>query len=56
MKGFQGGRFYINEWREMFAAGMMTSVDFNRDGNNDVALIAKNSIVMVFTSSGQGER
>jgi hypothetical protein len=40
--------------KHVFAAGMMTSVDFNRDGNNDVALIANNSIVMVFTSSANG--
>ena len=40
--------------KHVFAAGMMTSVDFNGDGNNDVALIANNSIVMVFTSSANG--
>jgi FG-GAP-like repeat len=34
--------------------GMITSIDFNKDGLNDVALIANNNTVMVFNSSRNG--
>jgi len=36
-------------------AGMMTAIDFNQDGNNDIALIAANRSVMIFTSSFIGQ-
>jgi hypothetical protein len=40
--------------KQYFSTGMMTSVDFNRDGNNDIALIANNNIGMIFTSAADG--
>jgi hypothetical protein len=36
-------------------AGMMTTIDFNQDRNNDIALIAANRTVMIYTSSSTGQ-